>query len=78
MQDWCSLGLMAELKHDTVLYGSAARRSKRRRRSKELPVGYVEPNLRLFEKLSWLLQHTTAEERDMLGEQGAKLTGLAR
>ena len=70
-----ALGSYTELKHDTVLYGKQVGAQRGGGGVMELPAGYVEPNLRLFEKLSWLLQYTKVqlEERDMLGEQGAKL-----
>lgn len=69
-----ALGSWAELKRDTVLYGKQVSMQMGGGYEDELPIGYVEPNLELFEKLSWLLKNTKENllARDLLEPKGAK------
>lgn len=66
-----ALGSYAELKHDTVLYSKQPGGGLGGGRPPVPPKSYVEPNLELFEKLSWLLEYTKVnlEKKDMLGEK---------
>lgn len=70
-----ALGSYAELKHDTILYGKQVGAQAGGGAPVDLPKGYVEPNLELFEKISWLLEYTKVnlENRDMLGVYGEKI-----
>lgn len=70
-----ALGSYAELKHDTILYGKQVGAEMGGGAPVERPKGYVEPNLELFEKISWLLEYTKTnlEDRDMVGNFGPKL-----
>lgn len=70
-----ALGSWAELKHDTVLYGKQVGAQKGGGEEPEPPYGYVEPNLPLFEKLSWLLEYTQLNlaDRGMLGDNEMRL-----
>lgn len=70
-----ALGSWAELKHDTVLYGKQVGAQKGGGLEQEYPRGYVEPNLALFEKLSWLLEYTKLNlaDRNMLGDNEIKI-----
>lgn len=65
-----ALGSYAELKHDTVLYGKQVMAEMGGGGPVEIPKGYVEPNLELYEKLSWLLEYTKVnlEDREMLSD----------
>ncbi|CDZ75536.1 Hypothetical protein ING2D1G_1399 [Peptoniphilus sp. ING2-D1G] len=54
-----ALGSYAELKHDTVLYGKEVIAEMGGGGYEELPKSYVEPNVKLYEKLSWLIEFTT-------------------
>ena len=53
-----ALGSYTELKHDTVLYGKQSMAEMGGGSPDEIPKSYVEPNLELYEKLSWLLEYT--------------------
>lgn len=66
-----ALGSYAELKHDTVLYGKQVGAEMGGFFPDEYPKGYVEPNLELYEKLSWLLEYTkiNLKDRDMLSQE---------
>lgn len=70
-----ALGSWAELKHDTVLYGKQVSAQMGGPPDFDPGNGYVEPNLALFEKLTWLLEFTKANlaDRDMLGDNGEKI-----
>ncbi|MDR7856845.1 DUF3160 domain-containing protein [Tissierella sp.] len=48
-----ALGSWSELKHDTILYGKQSAAEMGGEGFKEL-VGYVEPNIEVYEKLLWL------------------------
>lgn len=65
------LGSYAELKHDTVLYAKPVAAEMGGGGPKEIPKSYVEPNLELYEKLSWLLEYTKVnlKDREMLSQQ---------
>lgn len=65
------LGSYAELKHDTVLYAKPVAAEMGGGGPKEIPKSYVEPNLELYEKLSWLLEYTKVnlKDREMLSPQ---------
>ncbi len=54
-----ALGSYAELKHDTVLYGKEVVAEMGGGGYEELPKSYVEPNVKVYEKLSWLIEYTT-------------------
>ena len=73
-----ALGSYAELKHDTILYGKQVGAQSGGGAPVVNPKGYVEPNLELFEKISWLLEYTKVnlENRDMLGDYGEKIDTL--
>ncbi len=60
-----ALGSWSELKHDTILYG---KQSGAEMGGGSMPtVGYVEPNIEVYEKLLWLTKFSRANltERDM-------------
>ncbi len=65
-----ALGSYAELKHDTVLYGKQLMAEKGGGVD-EVPLGYVEPNIRVYEKLSWLIEYTimNLKERNLLTDE---------
>lgn len=66
-----ALGSYTELKHDTVLYGKSAMAEMGGGGPVEIPKGYVEPNIELLDKLTWLLEFTkiNLKHRDMLNEE---------
>lgn len=66
-----ALGSYTELKHDTVLYGKQSMAEMGGGSPDEIPKSYVEPNLELYEKLSWLLEYTKVnlKDREMLSEE---------
>ena len=51
-----ALGSWSELKHDTILYGKQSGAEKGG--GGQLVVGYVEPNIEVYEKLLWLTKFT--------------------
>ncbi|MDO5040476.1 MAG: DUF3160 domain-containing protein [Peptoniphilus sp.] len=53
-----ALGSYAELKHDTVLYGKEVMAEMGGGGYDEFPKSYVEPNVKVYEKLSWLIEYT--------------------
>ncbi|RVU55570.1 DUF3160 domain-containing protein [Anaerosphaera multitolerans] len=65
-----ALGSWAELKHDTVLYGKQTMAEMGGGYVEEIPKSYVEPNIAIYEKLSWLVEYTieNLEAREMLDE----------
>ncbi|MDO5028693.1 MAG: DUF3160 domain-containing protein [Bacillota bacterium] len=74
-----ALGSYAELKHDTVLYGKSVMAEMGGGGPVEMPKGYVEPNIELFDKLTWLLEFTKVnlKHRQMLSlETEEKLTSF--
>ncbi|MBU5670175.1 DUF3160 domain-containing protein [Peptoniphilus sp. MSJ-1] len=66
-----ALGSYAELKHDTVLYGKAVMAEMGGGGEIEIPKSYVEPNVELYNKLSWLLEFTKVnlKDREMLSTE---------
>jgi len=66
-----ALGSFAELKHDTVLYGKAVMAEMGGGGLEEPPKSYVEPNVELYNKLSWLLEFTKVnlKDREMLSTE---------
>ncbi|NLY09560.1 MAG: DUF3160 domain-containing protein [Tissierellia bacterium] len=64
------MGSWMELKHDTVLYGKQPIAEAGGGGYREIPKAYVEPNIRVYEKLSWLIEFTkkNLESRQMLPE----------
>lgn len=66
-----ALGSYAELKHDTVLYGKAVMAEMGGGGEIEIPKSYVEPNVELYNKLSWLLEFTKVnlKDREMLSKE---------
>ncbi|WP_353093052.1 DUF3160 domain-containing protein [Tissierella praeacuta] len=76
-----ALGSWAELKHDTILYGKQSAAECGGGGSEEV-VGYVEPNIEVYEKLLWLTKFSrknlsarslTIENIDMKMEQFEEL-----
>ncbi len=61
-----ALGSWSELKHDTILYGKQSGAEMGGGEYKEL-VGYVEPNIEVYEKLLWLTKFSreNLKARDM-------------
>lgn len=58
-KEWnTALGSYAELKHDTVLYGKQVMAEMGGPFYEEMPRGYIEPNVELYEKLTWLVDFT--------------------
>lgn len=53
-----ALGSWAELKHDTVLYGKQSGAEMGGGDDIEIVVGYVEPNIEVYEKLLWLTRYS--------------------
>lgn len=71
VKDWnTALGSYAELKHDTVLYGKQVMAEMGGGYEEEIPKGYVEPNVELYEKLMWLVKFSDVnlDERGFLTE----------
>lgn len=68
------LGSWAELKHDTVLYAKQTMAEMGGGGYSDKPKSYVEPNIRVYEKLSWLIEFTkeNLKARDMLSEHQEK------
>lgn len=66
-----ALGSWSELKHDTILYG---KQSGAEMGGDELQhvVGYVEPNIEVYEKLLWLTEFS----RKNLSERGLSIEGI--
>lgn len=62
------LGSWAELKHDTILYGKDVSAQLGDGGMEDIPKSYVEPNVEVYEKLSWLIDFTSQnlKSRDML------------
>lgn len=65
-----ALGSYAELKHDTILYGKSVMAEMGGGMEPDLK-SYVEPNLDLYEKLSWLIDYTklNLKDREILSEK---------
>lgn len=61
-----ALGSWSELKHDTILYGKQSGAEMGGGEYKEI-LGYVEPNIEVYEKLLWLTRFSreNLEARDM-------------
>lgn len=53
-----ALGSWSELKHDTVLYGKQSGAEMGGDVDIDLVVGYVEPNIEVYEKLLWLTRYS--------------------
>lgn len=71
-KEWnTALGSYAELKHDTVLYGKQVMAEMGGPYYEEMPRGYIEPNVELYEKLTWLVDFTyqNLEKREYLTEK---------
>lgn len=66
-----ALGSWAELKHDTVLYGKQTMAEMGGGGYDTFPKSYVEPNIKVYEKLSWLIEFTSKnlESRNMLTDR---------
>lgn len=64
-----ALATWAELKHDTILYGKMSG-AEMGGGGYITPVGYVEPNIEIYEKLLWLTRYSEKilEAQDMLTE----------
>lgn len=62
------LSAWAQLRHDTILYGKASGAQMGGWITEDM--GYVEPNLEVYEKLLWLTRFSAQnlKERDMLGK----------
>lgn len=52
-----ALGSWAEMKHDTVLYGKQPVAEFGGMGNPELPIGYVEPQVEVYERLQWMTQY---------------------
>ncbi len=83
-EDWMkkdlvsALGSYAELKHDTLLYGKAVMAEMGGFEEPDW-VSYVEPNVELYDKLSWLIEYTqlNLKDRQMIdGEFEEKLSNF--
>lgn len=66
-----ALGSWSELKHDTILYGKQSGAEMGGEGYKEV-VGYVEPNIEVYEKLLWL----TKFSRKNLSARGLTIEGI--
>lgn len=66
-----ALGSWSELKHDTILYGKQSGAEMGGEGFKEV-VGYVEPNIEVYEKLLWL----TKFSRKNLSIRGLTIEGI--
>ncbi len=66
-----ALGSWSELKHDTILYGKQSGAEMGGEGFKEV-VGYVEPNIEVYEKLLWL----TKFSRKNLSARGLTIEGI--
>lgn len=66
-----ALGSWSELKHDTILYGKQSGAEMGGAGFKEV-VGYVEPNIEVYEKLLWL----TKFSRKNLSARGLDIEGI--
>lgn len=66
-----ALGSWSELKHDTILYGKQSGAEMGGEAYKEV-VGYVEPNIEVYEKLLWL----TKFSRKNLSARGLDIVGI--
>lgn len=66
-----ALGSWSELKHDTILYGKQSGAEMGGAGFKEV-VGYVEPNIEVYEKLLWL----TKFSRKNLSARGLTIEGI--
>ena len=66
-----ALGSYAEMKHDTILYGKSVMAEAGGGMDIE-SYSYVEPNIDLYEKLSWLIEYTkiNLKDRDILDNSG--------
>lgn len=62
-----ALGSFAEIKHDTVLYGKQVM-AQMGGGGGDMPKGYVEPNVEVFDRLVWLLDFTKVnlEEKEII------------
>jgi len=63
-----ALGSWAELRHDTILYGKQSGAECGGGEEPPQVKGYVEPNIRVYEKLLWLTRYsrTNLKEREIL------------
>lgn len=66
-----ALGSWSELKHDTILYGKQSGAEMGGEGFKEV-VGYVEPNIEVYEKLLWL----TKFSRENLKQRGLTIESI--
>ncbi|WP_081689714.1 DUF3160 domain-containing protein [Peptoniphilus mikwangii] len=69
-----ALASWAELKHDTVLYGKQVGAEMGGGDDFEFPVNYVEPNVKIYERLLWLMDFAgqNLKHRNMLSEATEK------